>query len=49
MSEFLRGGYDMDKHLLEKKENSLPYLLALIGFYNTSIAGYNARAILPYA
>lgn len=39
----------MDESLLKDGVNSLPMLLALVGFYNTSIAQYNARAILPYA
>jgi len=28
--------------------DSLPLLLALVGFFNTSIKNYQARAILPY-
>lgn len=37
--------------LLENDDitKNLPMLMGLIGFYNTSVAGYNARAILPYS
>ena len=40
----------MDDHFRSTTEISanLPVLLGLIGFYNTYIAGYATRAILPY-
>lgn len=51
MKEFLAGGHDIDQSFLNNKEvkDNLALLLGLIGFYNTSIADYSARAILPYS
>jgi glucose-6-phosphate isomerase len=50
MKEFLDGGHNIDEHFINTKsvKNNLPMLLGFIGFYNTTIMGYNARAILPY-
>lgn len=50
MQEFLRGGNDIDQHLINTKEikNNIALLLGLVGFYNTTILKNNSRAILPY-
>lgn len=50
MEQFLDGGYQIDKMLMENDDitKNLPMLLGLIGFYNTAVIGFNARAILPY-
>lgn len=50
VTEFLKGANDIDNQLKSTKNirENLPALLALVGFYNTSIKGYTGRAILPY-
>lgn len=48
--EFLDGMNHMDNHFRNEKDPSknLPLLLGLLGFYNTFVCEYNARAIIPY-
>jgi len=49
--DFLDGGEKVDSHLLaniNNVKNNIPLLLGFIGFYNTTIEGFTARAILPY-
>lgn len=50
VEQFLSGIKSIDDHFRNTKDISknLPILLGLIGFYNTYIAGYSTRAILPY-
>ncbi|EAR82568.2 glucose-6-phosphate isomerase (macronuclear) [Tetrahymena thermophila SB210] len=50
MDRFLKGAHNIDTHLAKATsiKGNLPLLLALVGFYNTSIKNLNARAILPY-
>ena len=50
VQNFLSGVKSVDDHFRSTTDISanLPVLLGLIGFYNTYIAGYATRAILPY-
>ena len=49
VDQFLQGGNDIDQGVLNPNlSENISLLLGLIGFYNTSVAGYSSRAILPY-
>ena len=50
VQDFLSGVKSIDEHFRNEADLSknLPALLGLIGFYNTYVAGYSTRAILPY-
>jgi glucose-6-phosphate isomerase len=49
MEQFLAGGNDIDQIVVNSDiTKNLPLLLALTGFFNTTICGYTSRAILPY-
>ena len=46
---FLEGASQIDNHFKnEKISNNIPIILALIGFWHSSICQYSSRAILPY-
>lgn len=47
---FLDGMHYMDEQCLNQSDLSknIPVLMGLLGFYNTYVAGYESRAILPY-
>jgi glucose-6-phosphate isomerase len=47
---FLRGAHEIDVSFRQSNSlrENLPLLLGLVGFYNTTIGGHTARAILPY-
>ncbi|KAJ1415987.1 glucose-6-phosphate isomerase [Ochromonadaceae sp. CCMP2298] len=50
VQQFLAGAHSMDTHFFEAPlRSNLPVLLGLIGVWNSSFMGHNARAILPYA
>ena len=52
VTKFLEGARDMDTHFKENAGdplNNIPFLLGLLGFYNTYVAGHDTRAILPYS
>lgn len=50
LKTFLDGAHSVDESVSKAKsvKECLPLLLGFIGFYNTTIMGYEARAILPY-
>ena len=50
VQNFLNGIKSVDDHFRNTKDVSknIPLLLGLLGFYNTYIAGFSNRAILPY-
>mmetsp|Transcript_10026 Transcript_10026/g.16857 ORF Transcript_10026/g.16857 Transcript_10026/m.16857 type:complete len:365 (-) Transcript_10026:668-1762(-) len=50
VKEFLRGMNNVDKVFHGEKDlrKNVPVLLGLVGFFNTYVAGYASRAILPY-
>lgn len=50
VEQFLAGGHSIDSQLLQEQdpERNLPMLLGLLGFYRTTVQGYDARAIIPY-
>ncbi len=48
-SEFLGGGYAMDRHFREAAlAQNMPVLLALTGIWHRNICDYPTRAVLPY-
>ncbi len=48
-NQMLDGFYAMDQHFkTAKPEQNLPFILALIGIWNTNFLGAEAEAILPY-
>lgn len=50
VQQFLAGAHSMDEHFFEAPlRSNLPVLLGLVGLWNSSFMGYNARAILPYS
>ena len=50
VDRFLAGAHSMDRHYLEAPpRQNLPYLLGLLGLWNSSFLGYPVRAILPYS
>jgi glucose-6-phosphate isomerase len=50
VEEFLAGAHNMDTHFFEAPlERNLPVLLGMLGLWNSSFMGFNARAILPYS
>mmetsp|Transcript_27977 Transcript_27977/g.47027 ORF Transcript_27977/g.47027 Transcript_27977/m.47027 type:complete len:565 (-) Transcript_27977:417-2111(-) len=50
VQQFLAGAHNMDTHFFEAPlRSNLPVLLGLLGVWNSSFLGHNARAILPYA
>ncbi len=47
--QFLRGGYEMDRHFCDAPlESNLPVLLALVGIWHNQGCGHATRAVLPY-
>jgi glucose-6-phosphate isomerase len=54
LNDFLKGANSVDEHFfnncsLDKVSNNLPLMLGLIGWWNTEVMGFSARAILPYS
>uniref|UniRef100_A0A7S3MTH2 Glucose-6-phosphate isomerase n=1 Tax=Strombidium inclinatum TaxID=197538 RepID=A0A7S3MTH2_9SPIT len=51
VQQFLAGMNNVDKHLVAETDvaKNLPVLMGLIGVYNTYVAGFNSRSILPYS
>ncbi len=48
-SDFLRGGYEMDRHFLETPlERNLPVIMALLGVWYRNAWGFPTHAVLPY-
>lgn len=48
--KFLKGANSIDKHFMTAPFNqNIPVLLGLLGVWNMSFLGYNARTTLPYA
>jgi glucose-6-phosphate isomerase len=44
----LDGAHSMDNHFKEKKEESIPVILALLGIWYNNFFGAETQAILPY-
>jgi glucose-6-phosphate isomerase len=48
-SEFLAGGYDMDRHFLETPlEQNLPVIMGMLGVWYRQAWGFPTHAVLPY-
>ena len=47
-SEFLEGGFLIDKHIVEKGVDSIPSLMAILGYIQRNHIGSSSQAIIPY-
>jgi glucose-6-phosphate isomerase len=47
--DFLRGGYDIDRHFVEAPlERNIPVLMALLGVLYRNVWGFSTQAVIPY-
>ncbi len=47
--QFLRGGYDVDRHFREAPiEKNIPMLMGLIGLWYRDVEGFSTQAVIPY-
>ena len=50
LREFLDGYHDMDEHFFHAPlRDNLPVILGLLTVWNTTLLGYDSRAVIPYA
>jgi glucose-6-phosphate isomerase len=50
MQRMLEGAHDIDEHFFDAPlGGNIPVLLGLIGVWNSTFMGYNARCLLPYS
>ena len=46
--EFLLGGYSVDKHMKNEMTNSIPSLMAVLGYIHRNQLGAGSHCIIPY-
>lgn len=47
--QFLRGGYDVDRHFREAPiEANIPMLMGLLGIWYRDVEGFSTQAVIPY-
>ncbi len=47
-NDFLSGGYSIDKHMKQKMINSIPSLMAILGYIQRNYIGSSSQCIVPY-
>ena len=47
-NDFLSGGHSIDKHMKQKMINSIPSLMAILGYIQRNYIGSSSQCIVPY-